>query len=125
MPILLALVLFLWTPPHFWSLATLLQEDYRAAGIPMLPVVVGEDAAARAIFAHTLALVLLSFLPLAFGMGPIYLAGAALGGGLFLWRSYQLMRRPGAKAASACFHASLIQLTLLLSGAIADPWLTA
>ncbi len=122
-PIILAVVLFLWTPPHFWSLAMVLHEQYREAGVPMLPVVVGDRKAAQAIFGHTLVLVLLSLLPLFYGMGPLYLAGAALGGGLFLWRTIELMRRPGPKAAAASFHASLIQLTLLLLAAIGEPWL--
>lgn len=122
-PVILAVVLFLWTPPHFWSLATVLQRQYREAGVPMLPVVVGDGRAALATFAHTLALVLLSLLPLAYGMGPLYLAGAAIGGGLFLWRTFQLLRRPGPKAAAASFHASLIQLSLLLIAAIGDRWL--
>ena len=60
-PLLLALVLFLWTPPHFWSLAIAYRDDYAAAGVPMLPVVVGDARCARVILAHTVALVALSF----------------------------------------------------------------
>lgn len=119
-PIILAAVLFLWTPPHFWSLATVLHKDYAAAGVPMLPVVVGDRMAARVIFAHTAALVALSLVAGFFGLGWIYLFGAAVGGSYFLWKSWQLVQAPGPRAAAANFKASLVQLSLLLLCAIAD-----
>ncbi|MDH3770012.1 MAG: protoheme IX farnesyltransferase, partial [Nitrospirota bacterium] len=122
-PIILAVVLFLWTPPHFWSLATALHKDYAEAGVPMLPVVVGDRAAAWAILGHTIVLSLLSLLPVAFGLGWIYLIGAMAGGGYFVWRSVELVRQPGPPRAMANFFASLLQLTLLLSAAILDAWL--
>ena len=118
--IILAVVLFLWTPPHFWSLAMAYHKDYAVARVPMLPVIVGDVAAARIILVHTFVLVLLSLLPLGFGMGYIYLAGALAGGGLFMVRSIALARDPGVEKAMSNFHASLIQLGLLLTGAIAD-----
>jgi heme o synthase len=124
-PILLAIVLFLWTPPHFWSLAMALHEDYASAEVPMLPVVAGDAAAARIILAHTGALVAVSLMPAAFGLGWLYLAGAAIGGALFLARSIALVRNPGPRAAMTNFHASLIQLSLLLLGALADRLLAA
>ncbi|MEX0696346.1 MAG: heme o synthase [Dongiaceae bacterium] len=119
-PVILAVVLFLWTPPHFWSLATALHGEYAAAGVPMLPVVVGDAAAARAILVHAVALVLVSLLPAAFGLGWIYLTGAVAGGGWFVYRSLCLVRDPGPEAAMANFRASLAQLGLLLAAAIAD-----
>jgi heme o synthase len=119
-PVLLAVVLFLWTPPHFWSLATALHRDYAAAGVPMLPVVIGDGPAAWAILAHTVTLSLLALVPFWFGSGWIYLAGAAAGGAYFVWRSIQLVRRPCPATAMRNFAASLVQLTLLLGGAIAD-----
>ena len=119
-PIILAVVLFLWTPPHFWSLAMVLHEQYRAAGVPMLPVVVGDRMAAKVTLGHTLALVALSLLPVFYGMGPIYLAGAALGGAYFVAKSIALVRDPTPKAAATNFKASLLQLSLLLAAAIAD-----
>ena len=118
--IILAIVLFMWTPPHFWSLAMAYHKDYAAAEIPMLPVIVGDAAAARIILAHTIALVVLSLLPLAFGMGYIYLAGALAGGGLFIARSVALVRDPGVASAMSNFHASLVQLGVLLTAAIVD-----
>ena len=119
-PVILAVVLFLWTPPHFWSLAFAFGEDYRRAGVPMLPVVVGERIAARVILAHTVVLVAVSLLPLFFGMGWLYLAGAVAGGAVFLRGSLRLVRDPGRARAMANFHASLAQLGLLLLGTLAD-----
>jgi protoheme IX farnesyltransferase len=123
-PVILAVVLFLWTPPHFWSLAFKYRDDYAAAGVPMLPVVVHDATAARIILAHTLMLVGLSLLPVLYGLGWIYLLGAATGGGWFVWTSVQLARDPSPAAAMHNFHASLLQLTVLLSAAILDAWLT-
>jgi protoheme IX farnesyltransferase len=119
-PLVLAIVLFLWTPPHFWSLAMAFRKDYEAARVPMLPVVVGDARCAKAIFAHTLALVTLSLVPAWLGLGPLYLVAALAGGGWFVWTSWQLVQQPGAKAAMTNFHASLAQLSLLLLAAIVD-----
>lgn len=121
-PVILAVVLFLWTPPHFWSLATALHHDYAAAKVPMLPVTLGDAAAARVILAHTVALVLVSLVPALYGLGWIYLAGALVGGGHFVLRSVRLVRDPCPATAMANFHASLLQLGLLLAAAIADSW---
>lgn len=122
-PIILAVVLFLWTPPHFWSLAFKYKDDYAAAGVPMLPVVVSENTAAYIILGHTVALVALSLTPVMFGLGWIYLLGAATGGGWFVWTSVALARNPSAGTAISNFHASLLQLCLLLVAAIMDAWL--
>jgi protoheme IX farnesyltransferase len=116
----LALVLFLWTPPHFWSLAIARADDYTAAGVPMLPVVIGVPAAARVVLANTIALVSASLLPMWFGAGPIYLTGALIGGAYFLDKSVRLARRPDRASAMVNFHASLLQLTVLITAAVAD-----
>lgn len=118
--VILAIVLFLWTPPHFWSLATILHKDYAEAGVPMLPVVIGDKATAWVILGHTLVLVAVSLTPMAYGMGPIYLSGAVIGGAYFISRSIALVRAPGAEAARSNFLASFIQLGLLLVAAILD-----
>lgn len=115
-----AVVLFLWTPPHFWSLATYYRQDYADAGVPMLPVVYGDQVAARAILAHTVPLVLLSLLPALWGAGPVYLLCAASGGAYFIWRAYLLSRSQTASNAIRSFLASLLQLGLLLLGAIVE-----
>lgn len=119
-PALLAAVLFLWTPPHFWSLAAARRDDYAAAGVPMLPVTAPDHIWTLAILLHTAALAALSLVPLAFGLGPVYGAAAALGGGYFLWCSWRLYLSPSRGAAMQNFAASLIQLLLLLAGIIAD-----
>jgi len=119
-PLMLALVLFLWTPPHFWSLAIAYRKDYEAAQVPMLPVVVGDGRGARAILLHTLLLVAAALAPAFLGMGRVYLAGALAGGAWFLTTSWKLVRNPGPRTAMSNFHASLGQLTLLLVAAILD-----
>jgi protoheme IX farnesyltransferase len=122
-PVILAVVLFLWTPPHFWSLATVLHEEYRRAGVPMLPVVVGDGIAAWATLGHSVVLVALSLVPAFYGMGLIYLLGAAVGGFYFIAKSLAFVREPDAVSAAINFKASLLQLSLLLSAAILDRWL--
>ncbi len=119
-PILLALVLFLWTPPHFWSLAAAKKDDYAQAGVPMLPVVASDKAWPLAILGHTVALVALSIAPLWFGLGSLYAICAGVGGALFVWRSVVLAIRPERKTAMANFGASLIQLCLLVLGVLLD-----
>jgi len=116
----LAVVLFLWTPPHFWSLAIVCREDYAAAGVPMLPVVVGDARAAQTIFASAVVLVLASLIPVAFSLGWIYAAAASAGGIFFLLKCRALVERPGRKTARAAFLASLVQLSAVLLGAMAD-----
>lgn len=120
LPLLLAFVLFLWTPPHFWSLAIANHQDYAAAGVPMLPVVVGQARAAQIVFLSTLALVGASILPIFFGAGPIYLAGALIGGLYFVRKAWSLARRPNRGTAMGSFFASLVQLSLLLATASID-----
>ena len=86
----------------------------------MLPVVIGDERAARVIFWHTLTLVAVSLLPAFFGLGWIYLASALAGGAFFLQRSLLLAREPTARRAWGAFHASLVQLSGVLAGAILD-----
>lgn len=119
-PLILALVLFLWTPPHFWSLAIAAREEYASAKVPMLPVIYGDALTAKIILAHTGVLVALSLLPGLWSMGPIYLIGAGAGGALFLWTSVRLVQEPTRRRAIQNFLASLLQLVLLLMGALAD-----
>ncbi|MBS0506905.1 MAG: protoheme IX farnesyltransferase [Proteobacteria bacterium] len=120
LPWLLALVLFLWTPPHFWSLAIANSADYAQAGVPMLPVVVGPERAARTVLLSTIALFLASLAPLAFGAGWVYGIGAFVGGLHFVRKSWQLARKPERATAMASFFASLVQLSLLLVAASID-----
>jgi heme o synthase len=119
-PTVLAIVLFLWTPPHFWSLAAAKGQDYADAGVPMLPIVVPAHAWTLAILTHTVALVAISLVPLCFGMGLFYGLGAGVGGAIFLWKSVALYCKPTKEAAMANFLASLLQLMLLIVGIMLD-----
>jgi len=119
-PLVLAVVLFLWTPPHFWSLAAAKGDDYAKAGVPMLPIVVPPHAWTAAILTHTAVLVAISFVPLWFGQGLIYGLGVSAGGGYFIWKSVALCRTPTKQAAMANFFASLLQLSLLILGVVLD-----
>ncbi len=119
-PLILAIVLFLWTPPHFWALAFACKEDYAAAGVPMLPVIVSESLSTGTILAHTVVLVLLSLAPVFYGMGWIYFASALSGGLVFIWASTKLFLAPSVSQAWKTFAASIVQLGLLLTGAILD-----
>lgn len=118
--ILLAIVLFLWTPPHFWSLAIAAHNDYKANKVPMLPVIVGDQVAARIVLAHTIALALIALLPALYGMGAIYLAFAVVGGAIFVCTSVRLVLAPTRRRAIENFLASLVQLLLLLAGIMLD-----
>jgi len=107
-------VVFLWTPPHFWALALLIRGDYAAAGVPMLPVVRGEDETARQIVLYTGALVAFTIAPALWGMfGLVYLVAAALLGGAFLWLAWRLRRERTPARARVLFHYSLAYLALL------------
>jgi protoheme IX farnesyltransferase len=119
-PVLLAIVLFLWTPPHFWSLAIAKHKDYEAVGVPMLPVLVGAAGAAKAVLGHTLLLTAVSVLPFFFGLGWLYLLGALSGGGYFVYRSLLLVRDPSYANGMRSFFASLLQLVILLVFAVLD-----
>ncbi len=116
----LALALFLWTPSHFWSLAIALRDDYAAASVPMLPVVIGNRAAARAVLGNSLLLVAASLMPLFYGLGWIYAAGALAGGTWLLVENVRMLRDPSRPVAMRNFFVSLAQLTLLLGAAMLD-----
>jgi protoheme IX farnesyltransferase len=110
-------IVFLWTPPHFWSLALLLDEDYARAGVPMLPTVRGARASARQILVYTLLLVAASLVPVALGtLSWIYAIAAALLGARFIWLALRLLRSPGDRAtARRTFLYSLLYLALLFA----------
>ena len=130
LPVLLFAIVFLWTPPHFWSLSLFAHEDYRRARVPMLPVVAGLRETRRQIMLYTLALVPLSLLPVALGLaGWIYGAAALLLGLGFVWHAVHvvcdsqddtgasLTRNAPAKAA---FRYSIFYLFLLFAALAAD-----
>ncbi len=120
----LFLIVFLWTPPHFWALALLIRRDYEAARIPMLPVVRGERETARQIVLYAVALVAVTLVPFLWGpLGLAYLAAAAALGGAFLWLALKLWRERTPKRAAALFHYSLLYLALLFVAMALDPLL--
>jgi heme o synthase len=112
-------IVFVWTPPHFWALALRFQGDYAAAGVPMLPVVKGDDETRRQIFLYSLVLfgTTLLLAPVA-GMGPIYLATAVALGGVFVYRALVLWRLAGSDRSWKLFTYSIVYLAALF-GAVA------
>jgi heme o synthase len=120
--IYLFLIVFFWTPPHFWALALLIKRDYEAARIPMLPVVRGDRETARQILFYTVALVALTLAPVLTGtFGPLYLVAAVLLGAQFLRLAWSLRRELTPRRASVLFHYSLAYLALLFVAMAVDP----
>ena len=117
----LFVIIFLWTPPHFWALALLIKDDYARAGIPMLPVVSTLAETKRQILLYTVVLVAVSASFAATGaVGWVYLIGAlALGGG-FILRAVRLARSDGIEGAKPLYVFSIAYLALLFGVAIAD-----
>ena len=116
----LFLIVFLWTPPHFWALALLIKENYAAAKVPMLPVVRGEAETTRQIVLYTVALVAFTTW-VGLWLGPLYTVTAVALGGAFLWLAWQLRRDPTRRRAAVLFHYSLAYLALLFVAAAIDP----
>jgi len=117
----LFLIVFFWTPPHFWALALLIKRDYAAARIPMLPVVRGDDETARQIVWYSLVLFAVTLLPFAWrSAGVVYLAAAVLLGAVFLRLAWRLRRETTPLRARALFHFSLLYLALLFVALAVD-----
>ncbi len=120
----LFLIVFLWTPPHFWALALLIKRDYEAARIPMLPVVRGDRETARQIVWYSLVLFAATLLPLATQTaGVVYLAAAVLLGAVFLRLAWRLKAETTPDRARALFKYSLVYLALLFVAMALDPLL--
>jgi protoheme IX farnesyltransferase len=118
----LFLIVFFWTPPHFWALALLIKENYAAAKIPMLPVVRGDRETARQIVGYSLVLVGVTLVPFALGtLGLLYLASALVLGGAFLALAVRLRRDLTRPRAALLFHFSLAYLALLFVAMAVDP----
>jgi protoheme IX farnesyltransferase len=119
--VLMWLIIFLWTPPHFWSLALYRVDDYRRAGIPMLPVTHGAESTRRHVFAYTLCLFASTLLPVATGMcGPIYLAAALVLGCAFTAKSWRLLRSYSDDLARRTFRFSIVYLALIFLALLVD-----
>jgi protoheme IX farnesyltransferase len=116
----LFLIVFLWTPPHFWALALMIKKAYAVAGVPMLPVVRGDRETARQILLYSLALVLFT-VAVGYWLGPVYTVAAAVLGAILLVLSVLLHRDLSPRRASSLFHYSLAYLALLFVAAAVDP----
>jgi protoheme IX farnesyltransferase len=118
----LFLIVFYWTPPHFWALALLKQKDYARAGVPMAPLVWGERETMRQMLWYTLILVPLTLLPVTFGaFGAVYLAVASVLGGLLIAAVVRVLRaRDWAPAAWTAYRFSLLYLALLFVAMVVD-----
>ena len=131
LPIALFMLIFFWTPPHFWSLALFVKTDYAAAGIPMLPVVSGEVATRRQIWFYTAIMAAAAMAPVLLQLtGLIYGATALLGTALFAVFAFQVYRRRETDASRMgperrLFKYSILYLFLLFGAVVADRWLLA
>jgi protoheme IX farnesyltransferase len=122
-PLILFLIIFLWTPAHFWALALTRVDEYARAGVPMLPVVAGRSATAKQIFVYSLLLLPVSILPWALGFtGGVYGAVAVVGGAIFVVLAAQVRRHRGINqpAAHRLFAFSILYLFLLFASLLAS-----
>jgi protoheme IX farnesyltransferase len=114
-------IVFYWTPPHFWALSLLMKDEYARVGVPMMPVVHGETETRRQIVLYTVLLVVLTLLPVGFGLfGAIYAVAALALGGVFLWHSVRLQRLAERRAALRTYLYSLLYLALLFVAMVLD-----
>ncbi len=119
--LMLCLIIFLWTPPHFWALALYRVEDYAKAGLPMLPVTHGSEFTRLHIFLYTVVLLAATLLPYVYGMsGLIYLASAVVLGLLFMGYAWQLWRQYSDELARKTFRFSIFHLMLLFAALLVD-----
>ena len=122
--LLLVLIIFVWTPPHFWALAIFRREDYARALIPMLPVTHGVTYTRWQILFYTVLLLQVSLLPVIFGMsGLFYLGGALVLGSVFLWYAWRLLDPPDEFYAMRVFNYSIVYLMALFAFLLVDHWL--
>ncbi len=121
LPLLLVLLIFIWTPPHFWALAINKKDEYAKAGIPMMPVVKGIEYTKIQIVLYSILLMVVSLLLFATGyFGYLYLIGAAILGGIFIQKSWKLKQSKGADNSMSLFLYSIVYLTLIFLLMIVD-----
>ncbi|MBP3983729.1 heme o synthase [Pseudoxanthomonas helianthi] len=122
--LVLVLIIFVWTPPHFWALAIFRRDDYARALIPMLPVTHGVEYTRWQILFYTVLLVLVTVLPWLLGMsGLFYLGGALVLGAMFLWYAWKLLDPPDELFAMKVFNYSVVYLMALFAFLLIDHWL--
>jgi protoheme IX farnesyltransferase len=121
LPLLLVLLIFIWTPPHFWALAINKKDEYARAGIPMMPVVKGIEYTKIQIVLYSILLMVVSLLLFATGyFGYLYLIGASILGGIFIQKSWKLKKSTGANNSMSLFLYSIVYLTLIFLLMIVD-----
>ena len=121
---ILVLIIFAWTPPHFWALAMYRRDDYAKSGLPMLPVTHGLRFTQFHVWLYTIVLVATTMLPYAVNMsGLIYLAGALVLGAMFLWYAWQIYRRYTDLIARKTFGFSIVYLSLLFACLLIDHYI--
>lgn len=121
LPLLLSIMVFLWTPPHFWSLAIVHCEDYRMARVPMLPAVVGQRGAALWSLGHVVALVAVSLVPAVIGaLNQIYLVLSATAALTFLITATRLLFAPCVRNARGHFRMSMVYIAVVFAAAVLD-----
>ncbi len=114
LPLIMVAIVFYWTPPHFWALALMRQKEYRAAGVPMLPVIAGERETHRQILLYSVLLLLISVLPVFLQLlGPVYLVLALALNGVFLWQAIDIWRKPTNANIWRLYKFSLLYLALI------------
>jgi protoheme IX farnesyltransferase len=114
LPLIMFLIVFYWTPPHFWALALMRQKEYKAAGVPMLPVIAGDRETHRQIVLYSALLLLFSILPVFLRLlGPVYLVLALVFNGIFLWQAVAILRHPTNANVWRLYKYSLLFLALL------------
>jgi len=119
--VVLFLIIFMWTPPHFWSLALYKEGEYAKAGVPMLPVVAGKAETRRQILIYSLLLWPVSLAPCLLGTaGLVYGAAALVMGGLLVWQALRVYLEPGERAARQMFGLSILYLFALFAALIVD-----
>ena len=118
--VILSVILFLWTPPHFWSLAMAIGDDYKKAGIPMLPNILSNSLTTYIILFHTIILVFVTALLMLYSSSLFYIFAIFIGGGYFIWTSIILAIKKTKSAAMKNFFGSFVQLGLLLILIIID-----
>jgi protoheme IX farnesyltransferase len=122
--LILFLIIFAWTPPHFWALALYRTQEYARAGLPMLPVTHGRKFTQLHVLLYTVVLFAASLMPFAYGMsGWPYLAAAVVLGGVFLWYAWMIFRRYEDAVARATFKYSIVYLALLFAALLVDHYL--
>jgi protoheme IX farnesyltransferase len=122
-PILLFMIIFLWSPPHFWALALFLKKDYEQVGLPMLPVVKGDKAAKNQILVYSFLLVISSLFLVVIGAGLFYLLAALIFGGLLIIRGMKLRESQTNEFARGYFGFSIVYLFAIFVGLIIDSFL--